>query len=119
MAEESGREGTRDTTRQASGGAQEDPRAAGQTKIKWDDSQMRSTYANVCNVSSTREEMVLMFGINQAWNAAQRELTVQLTERVIMSPYAAKRLQAVLSNVVREYETRWGAMDIEKPPSGR
>ena len=60
-----------------------------------------------------------MSGINQAWNAAQRELTVQLTERVIMSPYAAKRLQAVLSNVVREYETRGGAMDIETPPSGR
>ena len=119
MPAESSKEGTRDMTKQPTAETKGDPEAAGQTKIKWDDSQMRSSYANVCNVSSTREEMVLMFGINQAWNAAQRELTVQLTERVIMSPYAAKRLQAVLSNVVREYETRWGAMDIEKPPSGR
>ena len=119
MPAESSKEGTRDMTKQPTAETKGDPGAAGQTKIKWDDSQMRSSYANVCNVSSTREEMVLMFGINQAWNAAQRELTVQLTERVIMSPYAAKRLQAVLSNVVREYETRWGAMDIESPPSGR
>ena len=29
------------------------------TKIKWDDSNMKSAYANVCNVSSTREEVVL------------------------------------------------------------
>jgi len=27
--------------------------------IKWDDSQMKSGYANVCNVTSTREEVVL------------------------------------------------------------
>ncbi len=119
MQAEDSKEGARDMTKQTTVETKGDPRAAGQTKIKWDDSQMRSTYANVCNVSSTREEMVLMFGINQAWNAAQRELTVQLTERVIMSPYAAKRLQAVLSNVVREYESRWGALDIENPPAGR
>ena len=43
------------------------------TKIKWDDSNMKSAYANVCNVSSTREEVVLLFGVNQAWNRARRK----------------------------------------------
>jgi len=37
-------------------------------KIKWDDSNMKSSYANVCNVTSTREEVVILFGMNQAWN---------------------------------------------------
>ncbi len=87
----------------------------GQPRIKWDDSKMRSSYANVCNVSSTREEMVLLFGINQAWNAAQREVTVQLTDRIILSPFAAKRLSALLANVVREHETRFGEVDIDRP----
>ena len=32
--------------------------------IRWDDSNLKSSYANVCNVSSTREEVVLVFGIN-------------------------------------------------------
>jgi len=82
-----------------------------QPRIKWDDSNMRSSYANVCNVASTREEVVLLFGINQAWHAAQRELTVQLTDRIILSPFAAKRLMQVLGNVVREYEARFGALD--------
>ena len=83
------------------------------TKIKWDDASMKSAYANVCNVSSTREEVVLLFGVNQAWNRGQKELTIQLTDRIIVSPFAAKRLSMLLGAVVKEYESRFGALDIE------
>jgi hypothetical protein len=83
------------------------------TTIRWDDTNLKSSYANVCNVSSTREEVVLVFGINQAWERGQAELKVQLTDRIILSPFAAKRLASLLNNVVREYETRFGALNIE------
>lgn len=83
------------------------------TKIKWDDSNMRSSYANVCNVTSTREEVVMLFGINQAWNRGQKDITIQLTDRVIISPYAAKRLATLLSGVVGEYEKRFGVLNVE------
>ena len=83
------------------------------TKLKWDDSQMRSSYANVCNVTSTREEVVMLFGINQAWNRGQKEVVIQLTERIIISPYAAKRLTMLLENVMREYENRFGALNLD------
>lgn len=86
-------------------------------KIKWDDSNMKSSYANVCNVTSTREEMVLLFGMNQAWNRGQKEVTIQLTDRIVISPYAAKRLSMLLGNVVKEYESRFGTLNIE-PPGG-
>ena len=86
------------------------------TKIKWDDSNMKSAYANVCNVSSTREEVVLLFGVNQAWNRGQKEVTIQLTDRIIISPYAAKRLQTLLDAVVKEYEKRFGALSVEQSP---
>lgn len=85
------------------------------TKIKWDDSQIKSSYANVCNVTSTREEVVMLFGINQAWNRGQKEVTIQLTDRIIISPYAAKRLATLLDGVVKEYEKRFGALSIEGP----
>jgi hypothetical protein len=85
----------------------------GDTKIKWDDSQMKSAYANVCNVTSTREEVVMLFGINQAWNRGQKEVTIQLTDRVIISPYAAKRLTMLLNGVVKEYEKRFGELNVE------
>jgi Protein of unknown function (DUF3467) len=85
------------------------------TKIKWDDSNMKSSYANVCNVTSTREEVVMLFGINQAWNRGQKEVTIQLTDRVIISPYAAKRLATLLEGVVKEYEKRFGTLNVDAP----
>ena len=91
--------------------------AAG-VKIRWDDSQMKSAYANVCNVSSTREEVVLMFGVNQAWQRGQAEVVIQLTDRLILSPYAAKRLSLLLQGVMREYETRFGELPVEPPRAG-
>ena len=78
--------------------------------VRWDDSQMKTSYANVCNVASTREEVVLLFGVNQAWHAGQREIPVQLSDRIILSPFAAKRLSLLLGNVLKEYENRFGAL---------
>lgn len=90
-----------------------DPAGAAGMKIKWDDSNMKSAYANVANVTSTREEVVMLFGINQAWNRGQKEVTIQLTDRIIISPYAAKRLSMLLGNVVKEYENRFGPLNVE------
>ncbi len=89
----------------------------GGTKIKWDDSNMKSSYANVCNVTSTREEVVMLFGMNQAWNRGQKEVTIQLTDRIVISPYAAKRLTVLLGGVVKEYESRFGALNVDLPPA--
>ncbi len=79
-------------------------------KVKWDDGNMKSSYANVCNVTSTREEVVLLFGMHQAWQAGQKEVTVQLSDRIVLSPFAAKRLMNLLGNVVGEYEKRFGSL---------
>ena len=92
--------------------------AGGQTKIVWDDSNMRSVYANVVNAAGTREEIVLLFGMNQAWHSGQKEVKVQLTDRVVLSPFAAKRLVILLNNVVRDYEKKFGALDVEARRQG-
>ena len=84
-----------------------------QPKIVWDSSNMRSAYANVFNVAGAREEVVLLFGMNQAWDAGQQELKVQLTDRIVMSPFAAKRFATLLNNVIKDYEKRYGKLDIE------
>lgn len=81
-------------------------------KVVWDDSKMRSTYANVCNVSSTREEVIVLFGTNQAWQGTESEVTVDLSDRIIMSPFAAKRLSMLLQNVIAQYESRFGTLDV-------
>jgi hypothetical protein len=81
--------------------------------IRWDDTAMKSAYANVCNVTGTREEIVLLFGVNQSWNTATRELVIQLLNRLILSPFAAKRLNLLLTRVLKEYENRYGTLPIE------
>ncbi len=81
-------------------------------KVVWNDADMRSTYANVCNVSSTREEVIVLFGTNQAWQGNEAEVTVDLSDRIIMSPFAAKRLSMLLANVIAQYESRFGALDV-------
>ncbi len=88
-------------------------KAKSQVRIRWDDARMQTTYANAANVASTREEVVLLFGVNQAWHAGQAEVPIQLSNRIILSPFAAKRLSALLSNVLREYEHRFGEINVE------
>ena len=88
------------------------------TTIRWDHADMSTSYANVVNVSSTREEVTLLFGTNQSWHTGQPELTVKLSDRIIISPFAAKRLLALLENVVTQYETRFGQLDIGVSATG-
>lgn len=82
--------------------------------VKWDDSAMGTAYANVVNVASTREEMTLFFGTNQTWNIRDsREVTVQLSNRIVLNPYAAKRLWVLMGNVLKEYENRYGVLNLD------
>lgn len=80
--------------------------------VKFDDRDISNTYANVCNVSSSREEVVLVFGLNHAWERDGSDVRVKLNSRVILSPFAAKRLAILLDTVVKQYEARFGTMDV-------
>ncbi|MBF0145320.1 MAG: DUF3467 domain-containing protein [Magnetococcales bacterium] len=82
------------------------------TQIVWDDSQMQTSYANVCNVLGTREEIMVLFGANQAWQADQKEVKVVLSNRIVLNPFAAKRLMTLLEMGLREYESRYGELKL-------
>lgn len=85
--------------------------------VKWDDSEITNSYANVCNVSSSREEVVMVFGMNKAWEKGGTDIQVKLSNRVILSPFAAKRLSLLLNNVLQQYEERFGKLDVGTVPS--
>ena len=76
---------------------------------------MNNSYANVCYVTGTRAEAVMLSGMNQARNRGQKEVTIQLTDWIVISPYAAKRLGMLLGEVVQEYVSRFGALNVEMP----
>ncbi len=83
-------------------------------QLQWNDQRMATSFANVVNIQSNREQVDLFFGTNQTWNAAnEKTLTIELNNRIILSPFAAKRLSLALAGVMREYEERYGKLGVE------
>jgi len=80
------------------------------TAARVDTSALKSSYCNVCNATSTREEVVLNFGVNQDWDRGPQGLDIQLLHRIILSPFAAKRVADLMAKLVKEYESRYGQL---------
>jgi Protein of unknown function (DUF3467) len=100
-------------TAETGAGVEGAKKAVDTQKVVWDDSRMNTSYSNVCNVLGSREEITLLFGANQAWHSGQKEVKVLLSDRVVLNPYAAKRLATLLERVLKEYEVRYGELKIE------
>jgi hypothetical protein len=82
----------------------------GRTRVHWDDSKMRSSYANIFNIATTREEVMLLFGTSRAWTQVTDELVVDLTERILLNPIGAKRLMTMLQRSIEEYERTYAPL---------
>lgn len=98
------------TDKKITGATGDAPRAAN-ASIKWETASLQSSYANFCNANSTREEVVLNFGVNKSWErGVKNELAIELNHRIVLSPFAAKRLAQLLEKLMKEYESRYGAL---------
>lgn len=89
---------------------------ASSASIQWDDSKMVTNFADVVNLQSTREQMCLFFGMNQSWSSgkdtADKPVRVELNNRIILSPHAAKRLSLALNDILEKYESRFGELKL-------
>jgi hypothetical protein len=91
------------------------PEAAPQVSVQWDDSQMESVYANIGTATANREEFFMLYGTHKNWRGVQGdggEVEVQLSKRMVMSPFAAKRMSLLLQQAIQAYETQFGKIDI-------
>lgn len=84
----------------------------GGVKIAWDDSDIESQYANIATATANREEFFLLFGTHQNWRGDEKEKTVnvKLSNRIVVSPFAAKRLSYILQHSIKVYEDRFGTI---------
>ncbi|MEK6801414.1 MAG: DUF3467 domain-containing protein [Nitrospirota bacterium] len=105
-------------TNSQTGGSDQAQAKTDQRRILVDAAGAATNYSNSCHVASTKEEIVLNFGLNQAWDQNQADLRVQVTNRIILSPFAAKRLALLLGAVVQQYERQFGALDQGGPAAG-
>lgn len=83
--------------------------------INWDDAKMESVYANIGTATANREEFFLLFGTHQNWRGSEAEkktVDVELSKRIVMSPFAAKRLALILEHSLRAYETQFGEITL-------
>lgn len=82
----------------------------GPEMVKFDTSDLKSTYCNVCNGTSTREEVVINFGVNSTWDMSREKIEVALQHRIVMSPHAAKRVRDMMVKLIEEHESRYGKL---------
>jgi hypothetical protein len=52
------------------------PEAKG-PKVKWSVDNLKSSYVNFANANSTKEEVVLNFGLNTSWDRASPEVEIE------------------------------------------
>lgn len=79
-----------------------------QRRVKLNTTGMKSSYCNVCNATSTQEEVVMNFGLNQSWDRPDGDLEIDIQHRVIMSPLAARKLHSILGELLEQYQSRYG-----------
>jgi len=83
-----------------------------QQRITVDDSGVDACYANFCRVSSTPEELILDLGLNPT-PFANGDITVPVSQRVIMNHITAKRLLGLLSATLQRHEQAFGVVETD------
>ena len=104
MATKAPQDGDKEKTRTAA------DQAGANTKVRWNTQSLKSSYANFCNATSTREEVVLNFGVSHNWERTPQDMEIELSHRIVLSPFAAKRLSGILAKLIGEYENRYGEL---------
>lgn len=75
-------------------------------KIVWNDRDMTSTYSNVCNIAASADEFMFLFGTSEAWNSAQKNILVNLKQRIIMTPSSARKFHELLTRTLEEFDKK-------------
>lgn len=98
---------------------------AGDRKVtlRIDDSRMSTVYANAFRTMATSEELSLDLGVNSIRPSTQQqggvEVVFDTSTRLIMNYYMAKRMAMALGRVVRNYEQRFGELELDPKQRAR
>jgi len=87
-----------------------------QIRLRVDEREMRTSYANAFRTNGTAEEVILDFGLNlmaPSGTQNQPEILFQINDRVILNYYSAKRLAITLSQLIRSHEEQFGELEMD------
>lgn len=110
------------------GGAEESKNQAGtpavqqNVQIEVDDSHVAALYANFCRVTGSPEELIVDFGLNPQPMGVPKS-PIQVSQRIVMNYFTAKRLLYALSMSLQRHEQVFGVLEtdvnrrVKMPPS--
>ena len=86
-------------------------------RLRMDQREMSTSYANMAITHSTPNEVLMDFGLRlraiPTENQESPEDIVKFNDRIIMNYYSAKELAITLSKVVRRYEEQFGELELD------
>jgi hypothetical protein len=80
---------------------------------KIDKESIKTSYANVCRIAQTPNEVIVDFGMNPNFFGQVLDEPVTLDHRIILSHDAAKRLCIHLTNTIQAYEAKYGTIELD------
>jgi len=88
-----------------------------QVRLRMDERDMTTSYANAFRTNGTAEEVMLDFGLNLVSPAAGQqdrpEILFQVKNRIVMNYYSAKRLAITLGQLIRRHEEQFGELELD------
>lgn len=83
-----------------------------QQQVTVDASKAHAAYANFCRVTGTPEELIIDFGLNTQPMGVPSE-PIEITERIVMNYFTAKRMMAALQMSLQRHEAAFGVIETD------
>jgi hypothetical protein len=83
-----------------------------QAEVVVNETTAHAAYANFARVTATPEEVIVDFGLNPQPFATGRQ-EVNVSQRLIMNFYTAKRLLGALQMTIQRHEGAFGAIELD------
>jgi hypothetical protein len=80
--------------------------------VQVDASKAHAAYANFCRVTGTPEELIIDFGLNTQPMGVPSD-PIEVSERIVMNYFTAKRMLSALSMSVQRHEATFGVLETD------
>ncbi len=87
--------------------------AQNQIQVDVDDDGVPVTYGKLVRVGASAEEITLDVA-GPLKQTAQNRATMKVENRIILNPWAAKRLAIALGQTIQQYEKLYGDLEIDE-----
>ncbi len=88
-----------------------------QVRLRIDERDLRTSYANAFRTNGTADEVMLDLGLNMLAQPTGEESTPEIVfkvnDRVVLNYYSAKRLAIALSQLIRRHEDQFGELELD------